>query len=173
MAEFVAFDPNVEVSGHVLTAWLLGTERKIEPLLSAHGINGVEGEGWYHLQSALDALYDFSLNFPIFNAGMLIPEYAPFPPDIHDIESGLNLLDVAYHINHRQGEIGHYMATRVNERTFDVIAENPYPCEFDYGLMHNLAHRLLPEGVEIKIVHDRRAPCRKNGASSCTYHISW
>ena len=63
----------------------------------------------------------------LVSIGMKIPETAVFPPGIDSIESGLNSIDVAYHMNYRGGEIGVYQATTVSERQIDVLCRNPYP----------------------------------------------
>ncbi|NDJ75785.1 MAG: hypothetical protein GYB65_05970 [Chloroflexi bacterium] len=174
MAEFVAFDPNVEVSGRVLKAWIAGTEHKVIPYLEAHEIFHVQPEAWYPKQPALNALRKFGQVSSLFNAGLMIPQHAEFPPNIDDLETAVNLLDQAYHMNHRSGEIGHYIVKAINERSIVMVCENPYPCEFDFGLLHVLAQRFKPEGVEkIEVNHDPDEPCRKTGGDSCTYHIVW
>jgi len=44
----------------------------------------------------------------LFAIGKAIPESAIFPPEIQGLEMGLSAIDIAYHMNHRGGEIGHY-----------------------------------------------------------------
>ncbi len=173
MTEFASFDPDVEVRGEVLMAWIDGTRGKVMPYLEEQGIPRVENGLWYRLQTALDALYAFSLSSSLFNAGLLIPEHAVFPPDIQTFDDVLKALDTAYHMNHRNGEIGHYQVDFTSDRHVTVTAENPYPCEFDFGLLRYLAGRFAPEGIEIEVVHDPKAPCRKTGDHSCTYHLKW
>lgn len=174
MTEYISFDPRVEVSGAVLHAWIAGTQQKIMPYLDAHRVGEVTDAGWYLLQPALDALKEFGQDYPLFNAGLLIPEHATFPATIEPTLSGIfSALDTAYHINHRSGEIGHYYFKKVGERAIDIRAENPYPCEFDFGLVYCLAKRFAPEGVQIEVEHDQQAPCRRAGSHSCLYHVQW
>ena len=71
----------------------------------------------------------------LVSIGMKIPETAVFPPEIDSIDSGLNSIDVAYHMNHRGGEIGVYQATTVSKQQIDVLCRNPYPDYFDYGII--------------------------------------
>lgn len=171
MAEFISYDPHVEVRGEVLLAWLAGTQRKILPYLNDCGILQVEAGAWYPLQPALDALNAFGQSGSLFNAGLLIPEHAVFPPGLQTMEDVLNALDTAYHLNHRSGEIGHYFIEQVDAHHITVTAENPYPCEFDFGLLRYIAEQFGPGGVEV--VHDAHAPCRRLGDESCTYHLKW
>jgi hypothetical protein len=94
-------------------------------------------------------------------------------------------MDVAYHLNHRKNGapmfdpatgamlegIGHIRTQFFdNERRATVVCEEPYPCEFDRGLITALANRFEPMA---KTLHDNSAPCRKKGDSSCTFHVSW
>lgn len=175
MAEFVSFEPDVEVQGGVLAAWIAGTQGKIMPYLDKHGITEVSPTGWYKLQAALDALHEFSRMSSLFNAGLLIPEHAVFPPGIETLHDVLAALNVAYHMNHRNGEIGTYKLTVIDDHHLQMVAENPYPCEFDVGLLAYLARHFPVNGTdaEVTIIHDPDAPCRKNGAHSCTFHLTW
>ncbi len=94
-------------------------------------------------------------------------------------------MDIAYHLNHRKNGapmfdpatgtmldgIGHYKTEFLEkERRAIVVCEEPYPCEFDRGLVAALAARFEPMA---KTAHDNDAPCRKKGESSCTYVVSW
>jgi hypothetical protein len=56
------------------------------------------------------------------------------------------------------------------DRKATLVFANPYPCEFDRGLVSALANRFEPMA---RTVHDNAAPCRKKGGPSCTYHVSW
>ena len=50
---------------------------------------------------------------------------------------------------------------------------NPYPCDFDRGLLDALGRRFEPANPYLDIVHHDNAPCKKSGADSCTYTIFW
>jgi len=173
MSEFVSFDPRVEVASEVLLAWIAGTEGKVVPYLEARGIADVQPGQWYGLQTALDGLHDFSQVTSLFNAGMLIPQHAAFPPGIDDIWSAFKLLNEAYHMNHRYGEIGFYKMVQVDDHTIDMICQNPYPCEFDFGLVFCLAHRFAPNDEQVEVIHDKQGSCRKRGGDYCTYRVKF
>ena len=66
--------------------------------------------------------------------------------------------------------IGHYTAQPAGDRKIVCIAENPYPCDFDRGLITAMAAR-FERGA--RVIHDDTAPCRKKGADSCKFLISW
>jgi hypothetical protein len=173
LAEYVSFEPQVEVSGDVILSLLEGTQNRMADTLAQYGINDVQAGGWYPKQAMLDALKEFGLMADLVSIGMSIPELAQWPPEIDTIWAAFEVLDEAYHMNHRNGPIGSYQIEKVGDRAVDVIAENPYPCDFDYGLVFALAQRYAPEGARLHVVHDQDAPCRKHGDDSCVYHIKW
>jgi hypothetical protein len=178
MAQFVAFDPNVEVRGETMLSTIASLGEQIRPVLAKHGLAVIEPEKWYPQQTWLDVLREvaaakFNAMFDLVSIGMHIPENAAFPPDIDSIPAALASIDVAYHMNHRNGEIGEYRFVGVNDKQIDMICRNPYPDDFDYGIIYSMARRFRTAGSHFVVRHDDHAPCRKKGADSCTYHITW
>lgn len=110
----------------------------------------------------------------MFNVGLAVPENANFPPGIDTLEKGLALIDKAYHMNHRGGDIGYYRLV-----SFDVAAKkavfeckNPYPSHFDRGLISAFV-RKFGKSAKASVVLDEAKPSRLKGADSCTYNITW
>jgi hypothetical protein len=85
----------------------------------------------------------------------------------------LGSIDVAYHMNHRGGEIGHYAFTKSTPTTGVVVCGDPYPCEFDHGIVEASARKFAPPKVVASVRHDEAQPCRSKHGESCTYHVSW
>jgi hypothetical protein len=55
-----------------------------------------------------------------------------------------------------------------------MVCTNPYPCEFDRGLIDATALRFLPSGVgDIRVTHEASDHCRKTGDDFCTYRVDW
>ena len=106
--------------------------------------------------------------------GMSVPDNAEFPPDIQTVEDALASLNVAYQMNHRGGDIGEYRYESTGERSGKMICRNPYPSDFDYGLIYRLIQkfRTASDG-HILVKLDTDAPSRKNGHESCTYLLEW
>lgn len=148
----------------------------------------LDRSAWYPLGNWLAAFQaiakDVGIN-SLYTIGKKIPENAPLPPHINDIRSALTGIDIAYHASHRKdgapmfdmtnGQmlegIGHYKCElSATEQKTVVICDSPYPCELDRGIVTGFATRFEPMA---KVAHDNNAPCRKKGASSCTYVISW
>lgn len=180
MAQFVAFDPNVEVCGSAVLAIIEGmglfTSRAKE-VLAAHGIDSPKPEGWYPQQAWLDAFKTISETLgarTLFEIGRKIPETAIWPPDVESIADGLASIDRAYQLNHRGGNIGSYQYYPLGGHSARIICHNPYPCDFDQGIIKAIADRFKPPGTfMVQIDHDRTLPCRGEGADFCSYIVRW
>ncbi|XXF79092.1 hypothetical protein P2318_04880 [Myxococcaceae bacterium GXIMD 01537] len=197
--QFVPFEEGIEVNGQ--TVWsivdgfrafsvLASTYLLQEGIGSAdrNGIAVVDHSAWYPQKAWLRAFEKISAQLGdsvLLDIGKAIPRNAVFPPSVKDIHTGIQSIDVAYHLNHRkQGKvmfdvasgrmlegIGHYGYEPVpRQNRIICVCENPYPCAFDRGIITAMAERFVPGAVT---VHDDAQPCRKRGASSCTYVVTW
>jgi len=197
--QFKPFEPGIEVSGESLGAIVEGF-RKYPTVamkyLVKHGVLKSQGgkpptvdrSAWYPLEEWLSAYEGIAKEVGVnslYGIGRSIPENAVFPPQVKDIHSAIGSIDVAYHMNHRKkgvvmfnpenGEmlegIGHYGYKAVpNENRIVCVCENPYPCDFDRGIVSAMASRFE---ASAKTVHDNEAECRKKGAETCTYIVWW
>jgi len=196
---FKAFEQGIEVNGQTVYAIVDGFKlfkAIAAKFLLENGIGEeVEGgnikiipEKWYSQDAWLKAFESIAKNVGdsvLFQIGLAIPKNAKFPPWVKDIESAIKSIDIAYHMNHRKGNIvlfdpntgkmtegiGHYGFEKVkSEKIIVSECENPYPCEFDRGIITTMAKKFEDRAT---VLHDDSKPCRKNGAESCTYIISW
>ncbi len=179
MVMFKAYQPGVEVNGETVLSVVAGMgafEARALQLLAECGIKNPQPGRWYSQQAWLDAFKQISDTIgpnTLYQIGTKIPENAQFPPDIDSVEKALASIDVAYHMNHRKGEIGRYNFTKTGETTGRMVCPNPYPCDFDRGIVEAMARRFQGAGRRVVVRHDDKAPCRKKGGDSCTYHVSW
>ena len=181
MAEFKALDPNVEVNGETVHAVVDGMgafKESALKILAAHGIADVRAGRWYKQQAWLDAFKSISQqvgNGTLFDLGLKVPERAKLLPDISTLGKALPAIDITYHMSHRNGEIGHYYFRRIADKTVEIVCDNPYPCDFDRGIITAFCNRFPPKGTTVKarVTHDDSRPCRKQGADSCTYLMNW
>jgi hypothetical protein len=185
MAEFKSFAPGVEVLGEVIVAFMkgfpAGTEKKGSGTLEKHGIKDPVLGGWYPLQPFLDAMQELSTIFGssfLGRIGEQIATNAKLPPDLDSMEKCLESIDIAYHMNHRGGDIGHYgysfEGVQGGLKRAKIICQNPYPCAFDRGCIEGFAVRFSPQGPNgVTVRQDDDQPCRRQGAESCTFVISW
>ncbi len=177
MAQFQAFEKNVDVCGKAVLSIIKGMEyfeEKALEILAENGIHHPIPEEWYSQQAWLDAFRKIYMEigpYALYSIGKKIPDSAHFPPDIDSLENALRSIDVAYHMNHRGGAIGNYNFNKSADGSISLVCENPYPCEFDRGIIEGIARKFAPDESRIIVRHDDSAPCRENGDSSCTYHV--
>jgi hypothetical protein len=181
MAQFVAIDPKVEVNGQTVLSVVDGMgvfAGSAKQILQENGIDDPKPGEWYPQQAWLDSFKKIAESIgerTLFQIGMKIPENADFPPEIDNIEKALSAIDVAYHMNHRNGDIGNYKFTKTGDRSGVMVCDNPYPSDFDRGIIEAMAKKFRPKDSlsAPKVELDPNKETRKNGADSCTYNISW
>ncbi|MEN8904960.1 MAG: hypothetical protein ABF289_03275 [Clostridiales bacterium] len=179
MAQFVALKTGVEVNGETVLSIVNGVgifKKQALEILKRNGIENPKAGEWHSQQSWLNAFKEISEKIgskSLFSIGKAIPENANFPPNIDTIQKALTSIDMAYHMNHRNGDIGNYKFVEVNENEAKIICDNPYPCDFDRGIIESMAKKFKPEDSIMTFVEHENGSCRKNGEDSCTYIITW
>jgi hypothetical protein len=182
MAQYIPFDQNVEVNGQTILSFVNAMPTFRTAMLSTlatHGLVAIEPELWYAQKSWLNAFKEIGEKHganTLFNIGKAIPENAIFPPNISDLHSALSSINVAYHLNHRNGEIGYYQLLSFDEQHKVAVMEckNPYPSHFDRGIITTMAKKFKPaQNFAVNVILDDNLPSRLNGAESCTYRIAW
>ncbi len=179
MAVFKASDPRVEVTGESVTAFIEGVGLYAPSAAQMLGENGITNPlpgKWYPQQSFLNgfkAIAERTGPSVLKNIGRSVPEHAKWPPEINSIESGLKSVDVAYHMNHRNGSVGSYSLTKTSPKSITMVCTNPYPDYFDFGLIESVAKKFAKAGEKPKVKIDEAKPQRNNGAESTTYIIDW
>lgn len=195
--QFQPFEPEIEVNGQTVYAIVDGFRlfrRLASAILAQEGIGRMRSDGdltldrhaWYSQSAwlrAFERIADEAGSGALFAIGRQIPENAQFPPSVVDIHTAIQSVDVAYHLNHRKhgdvminlatggklGGIGSYGYHRAGDRMIISECSNPYPCDFDRGILTSMARRFEPHAQ----VEHEAGPCRKHGADTCTYVIRW
>jgi len=182
MASFISFSETVEVNGETVMAIvsaMAGFEAIAQQLFRKNGIVDVEPGKWYSQQNWLNVFRDIKDKLgdkSLLVIGKAIQENANFPSEIDNLEKALNSINVAYHMNHRGGEIGYYRLISYDSNAQAAIMEckNPYPSHFDRGIITAMARKFKPEtALTINVELDTNSPTRLKGADSCTYIIDW
>ncbi len=179
MAVFKAFAPGVEVNGQTVLSVVngMGTMKSMGlKFLSEAGISDPDPGGWYPQQKWLDAFKLISEKVgknTLRSIGKSIPESAKFPPQINDIHSALSAIDMAYKMNHRKGEIGVYAYKKIGDKEAEVTCKNPYPSEFDEGIIESMSKKFAKPGEHPTISLENAATSRRSGGDSCIFRIVW
>jgi hypothetical protein len=193
MAQFKALNSNVQVNGETVLAIAngMGAMKNMGfRVLAENNINQPAAGSWYLQQDWLNAFKQISEKVgpnTLFMIGKSIPDNAVFPPEIDNIYKALASIDVAYHMNHRLNNqvlfnpstgkmtegIGHYYFSKINDSKLELKCNTPYPCDFDKGIIKQMAERFKPQNSLITLEHNEAAGCRKTGDSFCSYTVSW
>lgn len=173
--EYQAIEPSVQVDGTTIIATLQGSAAKslTEKILVEEGLPAEPSAALFYSQqkwlNVLRRMHERYGDLTLKMVGKKIPETAKFPPQIDNIEAGLQSIGVAYQMNHRGGEIGYYRFQKTGDREGYVEASNPYPCDFDMGIVEGMARRFAPTAA----VRHEEGECRKTGGSLCRYYVKW
>lgn len=178
MAQYQAFDENVEVNGRTVLSVVDGVSAAFEgsalEILAENGIVDPDPNEWYPQQAWLDAFAEIDASIgetTLEQIGKSIPDNAEWPEEADSVVDGLNTINRAYQANHRGGTIGYYDATPVDETTVHVECQNPYPCAFDTGIIASVADEFVERGFpSVREVGDE---CRADGGDTCQYEVSW
>lgn len=179
MAQFKAFASNVEVNGETILSVMDGmgvTKELAYRFLAEQGIKDPQPGHWYSQQAWLNAFRMIAEKIgpaTLLAIGKTIPENAKWPPNIDTIEKALVSIDIAYHLNHRGGDIGCYQFKSTGPKSAKVICHNPYPSEFDRGIIVAVARKFAPKGTFPAVKLDESAPTRNKGADECTFLVTW
>jgi hypothetical protein len=179
MKPFEASSPAVEVSGAAILSFVGGLGWRDPAAMRAlanHGLAYPSADQWYKQQLWLDTFREIAQTLgpnTLYMIGMQIPINALFPAGISGIQAALAAIDPAYRMNHRGGEIGSYACTATGPNSATLVCDNPYPSDFDRGIIQAMANRYRPEGCQPKVALDLDRETRKSGGNSCTYRVTW
>lgn len=129
----------------------------------------------FPLRSFLRAMSELQEQFgtPFMRkVGSFILDKAAFPPGIDTLEKGMDLLNVAYYMNHSknaEGLLGGYHWRPEGGGKGRMLCDNPYPCAFDLGIIETVARRYAPGSA----VTHAQGSCRHSGGRECTYDVEW
>ena len=141
--------------------------------LADYGLEDIDPEEWYPLEIPLAMLYNMRDQYGdvrMRNMGQNIPEHVEFPPNLSEVDNALRGINEAYHQNHRGSEIGFYEFQQEDSKEGIMTCENPYPCEFDKGLIKGVAKKFANNPVTVEEIGDQ---CRADGDQHCEYRVEW
>lgn len=193
MAEFTAYEPNIEVDASLIKSYvdsnIRGYEKRLE-IFKKFKID-LDAKAWYPQQQVLDCFKDISTNLGEMNLFLVgktslktikLPNFSM--PQI------IEFLNTIYHQSHKKnGErmfnpetntfmlgIGGYsvISYKEKEKEMIVFANTPFSSKSDEGgIIGLLENNAAPHIKNIKIAVDTTQERRTLGADSCTYIITW
>jgi len=179
MAQYKEFEENVEVNGETVLSTINSfpdfmRNTAIE-MLKSKGISDPQAGKWYSQKAWLESFKEISEDYgshTLFAIGKSIPENANFPPEIDTLEKALDSLDIAYRMNHRNGDIGYYkmVSHDIDKKEILIQCKNPYPCDFDRGIITSISRKFE---LAVKVELDPNKPSRKDGADDSWYIVSY
>lgn len=182
MAQFIPFSDKVEVIGQTVLATMAAFPDSMKSvgltILENNGLKDLNAMNWYSQKKWLDAFRQISEKFgqnTLFEIGKKIPENAVFPPQVNTLEQALSSIDVAYRMNHRNGEIGYYKLLSFDGKAKKAVMEcyNPYPCSFDKGIIISLSRKFHRGNGVINVELDTTRPSRLQNGEKSWYIITW
>ena len=170
----------IEVEGRVISTLIASVEvvrPEVQRILAAHGISAASPRPWYPLEDVLRCVADVQERVGLVTlraVGQQVPRHTAYPPQLTTFPMALFHMNAAYQRNHRgPGNIGGYHHEPVDGESARMRCDNPYPCEFNQGVLEGLHARFAARGARrLRIEHDP-ASCRTQGGSSCLYHLKW
>lgn len=171
-------DPNLEARGETSLSFIENVRsEQIKPILEKYGLSHIEADKWYSAQNWLNVLNDLAQQ-PDFTSnlvavGLKVAEKALIPPQVVTFDQLLTMFNMAYQMNHRNGEAGQIISEQVEERYFRVKLEDIYPDDMTYGILYGFAKRLLPQGMQFTVKYEEGRLNRDRGGDETIIHIRW
>ncbi len=173
-------DPNAEIIGQNLMSTVVHLNREsVQPFLKRHGLDDIDPEKWYPLSQWMAVLNDIEDEgggmMDFVSLGLAIAETAVLPPEVDNasFEEFCEGMDYAYQMNHRNGDVGHYIAEKVADGHMKVSVTAPYPDDQAYGVLYGFARRFLPKGTSFSVKYDEDVPRMEKGGDRTIIHIRW
>jgi hypothetical protein len=170
-----SFMAGVQVNGQTIHSFLKASSSyrdAIVRILAENQIADPQPGLWYSQQAWLNAFRAIAEEIgpdALYAIGRNIPDSADWPDDIDTLEKALASIDIAYHMNHKGGAIGHYLFEKKAEGAGIMVCNEPYPCDFDRGIIEAVAAKF---STKFQLTHEDET-CRKTGAACCAYQLSW
>ena len=143
-------------------------------LLRKYGLFALRRNQWCSLQTNLNMLQEIQDHvgeLSMTEMGRKTAELLYFPRAVNTIHKAFLSLNHVYHTNH-QGNAGSYEVVVLSPYHIQVIAQTPYPCDFQYGLCWGIAQRFLPAKTAVQV--ERARPlCSQQGQTRCIYDVRW
>lgn len=170
-------DPNLELNGQTTLALLQNINQDAtRPYLAQHGLDNIDPEAWYPVQSILDVLNDVATEgnpMSHFVAiGIKAAELGDLPPNI-TFEKFIQMYGEVFLQRHRNGDPGTIESFAVGPNHMQVNCDVVYPDHVMYGLIFGYARRILSDDRHYTVFYDEEITPRDLGGEQTIIHITW
>lgn len=182
MSRYEPLGPGCEVRGASMLAFVKSArEENIQTILERHGLDNIDPDRWYPLETWLDVFNDIAeagsmeAVFNLVGIGISTIDTAVLPPDfdILPFNEVIMRTDEVYSLNTRGENRGEYSCELVGDRHIRMIITAPYPDDYHYGIIYGLARRFLPRGTGFTVYYDLYEPRREQGGEATIIHLEW
>ena len=149
------------------------SHKETSSILEKLGLSSPQYSEWYPLalfHRFLLYLMKFHGDEALFEVGKCLVTNTPFPDRVSTVQDAFRSLDLAYTIVHRNQHGSMYGLKSKSDFQIVVVAANPYPCPFDWGIIQGITKRFAPNAT---VSHDFSHGCRLDGDPACHYTITF
>lgn len=169
MSDYMAYDPQIEISGQIMAGQLPHIHANIQPILARYGLDTQPNpKAWYRQDRWLEALKDAAREkrVDLVQAGTRWARTLPMPDGAYSVQRMIDYLCQRYHELHRHVDVPHLVVEHASKREVFILDRSPYPDDFMYGIIYGVFSQFMPLGAKLKI--------RTNlSAEGMLYHITW
>jgi hypothetical protein len=195
MAQFISYNPNIEVAGVYVFSFINSMRRDIEyrqDVLARHGIVAHKDHIWYPLQAFLDAMKEIGETtgeMNLFIMGLSAIKNTPIlaNTNLKDVLAmtnnrihSLHRLDGKPMYNAATGEklegLGNLVLTEFDDinGTATITSDSPYPSKTEEGVFTGRLQQYKPTNSEFhQVKEDITQPRKSQGGDSTTFILRW
>ena len=173
-------DPHAETLGiHFIAFFQNLQDFQTRPIMEKHGLVDIQRDQWIPTRKMMYALNDLAQD-PDFMAGLVaigieIGKRIVFPQENPTLEEAITGWNASYHAVHRNGDVGQKLAEKMGEKHYRVTLTDPFPDDFNYGILYGFALRCLPPHTDFTIFYDPAVTPRDRGGDQgrTVIHVRW
>lgn len=153
---------------------LLDMDQRVNPILDKYGLLNPSTKAWHAHRDVVQMIHEVASgnnDCDLYATGAIVQACFGLSDVTGGVDMALAAVDDYYQSTHRGPDAGGYQLLKWKCGTISVTCNNPYPCDFDRGMLESLVKRFAPPGTVLGVAHDHDARCRDLGDHACTYKV--